>query len=326
MSCFGSHLEWPEGGSNLCLPQETPKWGRSCQEASEPAQEGMDLGSVVPAEPCGWGSPQEVFPFQDSWGLSKGECMQTKEKLFSMAWLMAVQNDPKKAIQKSGISLAQLWLINQDNYQAHTTKHIFASIQKYPHFLSLCLQRQELRENKSVCVIRLLSPGSEWAWDNYIFLFMLPSSPAPLGITGAGCNVTTTIPAGAVRAPLWNKPVGNRVWLPSTQTHSIRILAKCLCRDLCHSLERTWLFLWSLKACFWSVLWKNGLVCHVKTCFRNFQFSCPAIFPHASPEDGAFSTTGKQRWSTTVTKWAQVQDFWSAADWCHDCIYLILSV
>lgn len=89
--------------------------------------------------------------------------MQTKEKLLSMAWLMAVQNNPKKAIQKPGISLAQLWLINQENYRAHTTKHIFASIQKYPHFLSLCMQRRELRENKSICVIRLLSPGSEWA-------------------------------------------------------------------------------------------------------------------------------------------------------------------
>lgn len=66
MSSFGSHLEWPEGYSNLCLPQEAPKWGKSCQEASEAAQEVMDMGSVLPEEPRGWGSLQEVFPLQES--------------------------------------------------------------------------------------------------------------------------------------------------------------------------------------------------------------------------------------------------------------------
>lgn len=39
-----------------------------------------------------------VFPLQESWGLWKGEeCMQTKKKLLSVAWLMAVQNNPRKA-------------------------------------------------------------------------------------------------------------------------------------------------------------------------------------------------------------------------------------
>lgn len=62
MSRFGNHLEWPEACSNLYLPQEAPKWGWSGLEASEPAQEGMDVGSVVPAEPMAGALSRRLFP------------------------------------------------------------------------------------------------------------------------------------------------------------------------------------------------------------------------------------------------------------------------
>lgn len=53
-----------------------------------------------------------------------------------------------------------------------------------------------------------------------------------------------------------------------------------------------------------------GAICHMKPAPEISTANhgpCQATFPHSSPEDGTFSTTREQWWSTTAAGRAQVQ-------------------
>lgn len=98
---------------------------------------------------------RRLFPYRTA---VKGRMHTNKGKAALNSTADGCPEKPQKALARSPVILQHNYgLINQCNYQAHTIKTIFASIQKYTHFLSFCACRNQSCERTKAFVIRLLS-------------------------------------------------------------------------------------------------------------------------------------------------------------------------
>lgn len=189
---------------------------------------------------------RRLFPYRTA---AKGRMHTNKGKAALNSTADGCPEKPQKALARSPVILQHNYgLINQCNYQAHTIKTIFCIYPKiYTFSQFLCLQKPELWENKSICHQASLLAVNGLETITFSFQTSIISS-TPVNSTAPGCNATTTIPCCSHFCKRWKSPflklwaIGFDCQVP--QICSIQILAECLCRDLCHSLERTWLFTW----------------------------------------------------------------------------------